>query len=445
MCLARVHKGESTMGTRRARFSSRLYRGLALAIILTMTLPWMVFADQADADADTVTAGVQGSTSFTVAPGALVSFNAKLIIEYHGGHHLAAGTEVTFSNNDGNGGTSLPSGYSVADAVVTIPDNWASGGSASSLSAISFTAPAAEDTYDYHVKWHTSHGAPQLTGNPQILVTVTVIAAPTDTTPPVITPTIVGTLGNNGWYTDDVTVTWTVVDGESAVTSSTGCDATTISADTAGTTLTCSATSTGGTASQSVTIKRDGTQPVVTVTGVAHGVTYILGSVPVAGCETTDETSGVATSATPSGYGVGIGQHTVTCSGAVDNAGNINSATANYTVVYDFDGFFAPINPGDNTVKAGSAVPVKFSLAGDKGLAILKAGSPSSKAIACDVSVSPNEVPTLTAGSSSLQYDGATDTYTYVWKTDKSWSGTCRMLTVMLIDGTMHTANFKFK
>ena len=30
-------------------------------------------------------------------------------------------------------------------------------------------------------------------------------------------------------------------------------------------------------------------------------------------------------------------------------------------------------------------------------------------------------------------------------KTEKSWAGTCRVLTVTLIDGTTHTANFKFK
>ena len=27
-----------------------------------------------------------------------------------------------------------------------------------------------------------------------------------------------------------------------------------------------------------------------------------------------------------------------------------------------------------------------------------------------------------------MQYDSASDQYTYVWKTEKSWSGTCRVL-----------------
>lgn len=85
-----------------------------------------------------------------------------------------------------------------------------------------------------------------------------------DTTPPVITPTITGTLGTNGWYRSAVTVTWSVTDAESPISSSSGCAASTVSSDTAGTTFTCTATSAGGTASQSVSVKRDATAPSVT-------------------------------------------------------------------------------------------------------------------------------------------------------------------------------------
>jgi len=38
-----------------------------------------------------------------------------------------------------------------------------------------------------------------------------------------------------------------------------------------------------------------------------------------------------------------------------------------------------------------------------------------------------------------------TDQYTYIWKTQKSWVGTCRMLIVKLIDGTGQIAFFQFK
>src|SRR5262249_30056301 len=87
---------------------------------------------------------------------------------------------------------------------------------------------------------------------------------PADTTPPAISASVSGTSGTNGWYVGDVTVSWSVTDAESAISSRTGCDALTISQDTDGTTLTCSATSRGGTASQSVTIKRDTIAPSIT-------------------------------------------------------------------------------------------------------------------------------------------------------------------------------------
>jgi hypothetical protein len=70
----------------------------------------------------------------------------------------------------------------------------------------------------------------------------------------------------------------------------------------------------------------DITPPVVSVTGVTQGAIYQLGSVPTAGCTTSDALSGVATNATvkiTGGNGHGEGQFTATCSGATDNAGNV--------------------------------------------------------------------------------------------------------------------------
>jgi hypothetical protein len=96
-----------------------------------------------------------------------------------------------------------------------------------------------------------------------------------------------------------------------------------------------------------------------------------------------------------------------------------------------------------NQAKAGSAIPVKFSLQGNQGLNIFASGFPKSAPIACDATAPVDGVEaTVTAGSSSLSYDATADQYTYVWKTDKSWTA-CRQLTVKLIDGTIHTANFK--
>ena len=94
-----------------------------------------------------------------------------------------------------------------------------------------------------------------------------------DTTPPEDTtrPDVRAVLnpaapdGANGFYRSDVGVTWQVSDGESSVTTS-GCGPTTINADTPGTTLTCTATSGGGVATRSVSLKRDATAPETEIT-----------------------------------------------------------------------------------------------------------------------------------------------------------------------------------
>lgn len=86
-----------------------------------------------------------------------------------------------------------------------------------------------------------------------------------DLTPPAVAAQVSGTLGSNGYYTSDVTVSWTATDGESAVTA-TGCETQTVTQDTTGVTFTCSATSEGGTATDSVTIMRDTTAPGISST-----------------------------------------------------------------------------------------------------------------------------------------------------------------------------------
>jgi hypothetical protein len=142
----------------------------------------------------------------------------------------------------------------------------------------------------------------------------------------------------------------------------------------------------------------------------------------------------------------------VTCY-ATDNAGNGNSAAANYTVQavqtgFNFAGFYAPVDnlPTLNVATAGSAIAVKFGLGGYQGLSIFKPGYPASSPIPCDANTPSDEIEeTINAGGSSLSYDAATGRYSYVWKTDKAWKGTCRLLIVRLSDGTDHFAKFRFK
>jgi hypothetical protein len=115
---------------------------------------------------------------------------------------------------------------------------------------------------------------------------------------------------------------------------------------------------------------------------------------------------------------------------------------------FDFEGFYSPVKPDPtlNMVKAGSSVPLKFSLGGDQGLEILAAGSPASAPLDC-ATLNPGDdyLPAKSAGGSGLSYDPASGQYSYVWKTEKAWAGTCRVLSLRLADETEHLAAFKFK
>jgi len=198
----------------------------------------------------------------------------------------------------------------------------------------------------------------------------------------------------------------------------------------------------------------DTTTPTVTTGEPDDGAVYLLGQVAIANYSCSDEVggSGVATCVGDVESGAEIdtstvGPHTFTIT-STDNAGNSTVVTLNYAVVYDFSGFFQPIDnlPTLNSVNAGRAIPVRFSLNGDQGLAIFATGYPKSQVIACDSTASVDGIEvTVAAGSSSLSYDADPDQYTYVWKTEKSWAGTCRQLVVKLIDDTSYRANFKFK
>ena len=162
-------------------------------------------------------------------------------------------------------------------------------------------------------------------------------------------------------------------------------------------------------------------------------------------------TVAVAGACSISGTTVTLGRPPGVCAITADQAGDANyhpapQATQTTTVIYDFTGFFRPVDnlPAVNGVKAGSAVPVKFSLNGNQTLAVLD-GVPTSMAIACGSTAGNMIEPLETTTSGGLSYDSVTDQYVYVWKTEKAWAGTCRQLVVRLADGTLRWANFDLK
>jgi hypothetical protein len=128
---------------------------------------------------------------------------------------------------------------------------------------------------------------------------------------------------------------------------------------------------------------------------------------------------------------------------AIDNV-FFDVSNSDFAITWPFTGFFRPIDnpPALNSQQAGGAVPVKFSLGGDRGLAILAAGYPASVKVDCTTGAVLGPVESTSSADGLTFADGQ---YSYVWKTDKSWAGTCRELRVLLVDGTLHTARFKFK
>jgi hypothetical protein len=208
---------------------------------------------------------------------------------------------------------------------------------AAGLVLLASSLALAEDYSVNNIVYHPGYqngiarnAAPRATVNPGAqIAAVSTPSDPWETPPPVITSHIDGKLGTNGWYVSDVTVTWTVTNGESSITSTSGCDSITIDTDTAGFSLTCTATSAGGSTTSSVTIQRDATAPVVTLTpdrGPDHGAWY---NQPVSFAVTgSDATSGL-TGCDPAINYSGPDQAASSVSGiCTDNAGNVGKASA---------------------------------------------------------------------------------------------------------------------
>ncbi|HEX2218771.1 MAG TPA: PxKF domain-containing protein [Gemmatimonadales bacterium] len=127
---------------------------------------------------------------------------------------------------------------------------------------------------------------------------------------------------------------------------------------------------------------------------------------------------------------------------------NYTAATKSVSLAvrYPWTGFFEPVNnPGVlNRAKAGTAIPVRFSLGGNRPAPILAPGSPEVANVKCPSWSSDVIEQTVTASSSSLRYESSTGQYVYTWVTASSWAGKCRRLTLVLKDGTRHEAIFRF-
>lgn len=194
---------------------------------------------------------------------------------------------------------------------------------------------------------------------------------------------------------------------------------------------------------------RDTTAPVIScptdivVTLPANSsATSMPVSFAVTAADSCDSAPTVALSRAPgSVFPVGT---TVVNATAADDHGNTSSCSFRVTVRYNFSGFFSPVDnpPALNEVNGGRNIPIKFSLSGNKGLAIFAAGFPASRRVDCNT-FAPLSGFEATNSPGGLSYGG--NGYHYNWKTEKAWEGTCRQLVVGLNDGSAPAALFRFK
>ena len=285
-------------------------------------------------------------------------------------------------------------------------------------------------------------------------------SAQIDKTKPIIQSSVSPSANADGWNNSAVTVSFSCSDTGSGIAQDFASGSTQLSSEGSNQSVASNGVCTdiAGNSTDSISVNGiniDLNVPNVSVTGVAAGTTYPQGNVPTPSCSTQDDLSGVATQASINPSGGPTGPITVSCSGAVDNAGNNQAAPVSVTYIveatqqgYNFNGFYNPVsNPSSlNNVKAGRTIPMKFSLGGDFGLNIFAAGYPQSRQITCSSSPSVIGSPSSTYSNGGLSYSGgSSDQYNYKWKTEKSWKKTCREFVLLLDDGTQATAYFEFK
>jgi len=133
-----------------------------------------------------------------------------------------------------------------------------------------------------------------------------------------------------------------------------------------------------------------------------------------------------------------------------DDDGGCGSDSIDVTAIYNFFGFFSPVDmpPVVNLAKAGSTIPLKWRLTDFAGTYVTDVAtvvSIMSTKMNCEDGGLTDEIETIATGGTVLRYDFTANQFIYNWWTLKMWAGTCRTLTLTLNDGTKHAALFRFK
>jgi hypothetical protein len=362
-----------------------------------------------------------------------------------------------------------PRGWTSADTILTLTAADDAGGSG--VKELTYSATGAQAIAERTVADDTvaltiteegvttiAYQATDIAGNRQAPNTLTVRL---DKTAPAVTCAE----PDGAWHATDVTRACTASDARSGLADPADTDfglATAVqdgteTADAATTSRTiCDQAGNCATAGPLSGNRVDKKAPTVALTCPAGDV--VKGSTATASWSASDGGSGLvgAASDTIALDTSSVGTRTTTLASSfkkdiVENASAPSSCS--FRVIFAWTGFLQPVDNTDaagnhilNKAKAGSTIPVKFSLGGDQGLGVLATDFPKvSGTFGCSVDPTSDLIEEYsTATVSGLKYDAVANQYTYNWKTDAKWAGQCRSLLVRLVDGTTHRADFNF-
>ncbi|HYF05149.1 MAG TPA: hypothetical protein VEA59_03170 [Patescibacteria group bacterium] len=301
---------------------------------------------------------------------------------------------------------------------------------------VTFTANQAGS---YIISVTTNGGKP---GSLFDWIQATLLVEITDSTPPVIISTVTPAPNAAGWSNVNTSISWTVTDPESAVTLD-GCNPFTLTTETLAATSACTATSAGGTASSSVTLKLDKTAPTVTVSGVTEGGVYTLGQVVPINWTASDLLSGIAanTGSTPNGTNIdtsSVGTKTITIN-VVDHAGNITTQIITYSVVqYNFVNVMSPLGGASSGI-FGSPVLIRFKIVDTNGVSIPSASAQFYINPSVFSNGSPAKPGNTKNSGNNFAYNPTTSEYFYyVAANGNQLKKGVNKFRVILNDGTLH-------
>jgi hypothetical protein len=224
-----------------------------------------------------------------------------------------------------------------------------------------------------------------------------------DKTGPVNTTVSAPPPNANGWYNTRITAVWSAQDPISGILSCPGQQIP--AAETSGSALSGQCRNGAGLFGPFVFFpyKYDATDPTLDPSVSPNPVT--VGGAATASAGATDNRSGVDTESCDPVDTSAVGSFSVSCT-ATDNAGNSSSASADYDVVYGFDGFYQPVdNAAVNVANAGQTIPLKFRVvdADGNGVSTITSASVTATSLTCDLGETQDLLEEYSSGDGGLQ------------------------------------------